>query len=187
MSDADEIEIAVNFGIFSIKLKPSHLKKLQSMAANGVAEFLQSIKKLHGCYYIVAKHSGKCLDVEGMSKEKGVQIQQWDRWNGENQQWFLVNAEKKYYYIISKDSGLSLDIDGGKKEAGAKLMQWTFHGGHSQQWELKPTGDGFYYIIARHSGKCLDVEGYNQNDGAKLHQWDLNPSDNQKWKLEPVS
>jgi hypothetical protein len=186
MNENDEIEFTINLGIFSAKLKQSHLKKLQSMAANGIAEFVQSIKTVRGCYYIIAKHSGKCLDVEGMSKERGTRIQQWNCGKTENQQWFLINAGRKYYYIISKNSGFSLDIDGASKEAGAKLIQWTFHGEHHQQWELRDAGEGYYIIVARHSGKCLDVEGYNTNDGAKVQQWTLNPSDNQKWQLKPV-
>jgi hypothetical protein len=40
-----------------------------------------------GYYRLVAKHSGKCLDVTGISAANGAAIIQWDWWGGNNQQW----------------------------------------------------------------------------------------------------
>jgi hypothetical protein len=41
-------------------------------------------------YKIVARHSGKCLDVLGGSQQDGAAIGQWDCNGGPNQQWRLV-------------------------------------------------------------------------------------------------
>jgi hypothetical protein len=38
---------------------------------------------------LVSKHSGLCLDVEGISSGNGAQLIQWDYWGGNNQKWRL--------------------------------------------------------------------------------------------------
>ena len=43
----------------------------------------------HGYRKLVAKHSGKVLDVNGLSTANGAEIIQWDWWGGQNQQWRL--------------------------------------------------------------------------------------------------
>ncbi|MDH6110584.1 hypothetical protein P3T36_006162 [Kitasatospora sp. MAP12-15] len=40
-----------------------------------------------GGYTLRNAWSGKCLDVPGGRNANGVRIQQWDRWNGNNQIW----------------------------------------------------------------------------------------------------
>ncbi|MCX9073109.1 MAG: RICIN domain-containing protein [Candidatus Methanoperedens sp.] len=44
-------------------------------------------------YAIIAKHSGKCLDVAGESQEPGANVQQWDCHGGNNQLWKLVISQ----------------------------------------------------------------------------------------------
>lgn len=41
----------------------------------------------------IAKHSGKCMDVPGLSTANGTQLQQWDCWWGGNQQWYWQAIE----------------------------------------------------------------------------------------------
>ena len=36
---------------------------------------------------IFSRHSGKALDVSGISTDSGAQIVQWDQWGGDNQGW----------------------------------------------------------------------------------------------------
>jgi len=38
-------------------------------------------------HYLVARHSGKCLDVEGASLESGARVNQYSCHGGENQRW----------------------------------------------------------------------------------------------------
>ena len=40
-----------------------------------------------GYFRVTAKHSGKVLDVRGVSTANGAQIQQWDYLGGDNQRW----------------------------------------------------------------------------------------------------
>lgn len=41
----------------------------------------------------IAKHSGKCMDVPGLSTANGTQLQQWECWWGGNQQWYWQAIE----------------------------------------------------------------------------------------------
>ncbi len=62
---------------------------------------------------IIAKNSGKCLDVTSISKTEGARIQQYDCWGGPNQLWdFSANGDGTYQ-ITSVNSGMALDVNGG--------------------------------------------------------------------------
>jgi len=41
----------------------------------------------------IAKHSGKCMDVPGLSTSNGTQLQRWECWWGGNQQWYWQAIE----------------------------------------------------------------------------------------------
>ncbi len=43
-------------------------------------------------YYMVAKHSGKCAQVNGVSKSNGAVISQWDCVNQDNVKWYFVQG-----------------------------------------------------------------------------------------------
>jgi hypothetical protein len=144
-------------------------------------------KDFVGCYHIVAKHSGKCLDVEGASKSDCANVWQYDLHGGHNQQWILVRAEDPYYFVFAKHSGKCLDVKDYGTENAVNVWQYAFHGGNNQQWELRRTVDGFFHMIARNSGKALDVEAYGKKDGTNVFQYELHGGDNQKWKLVPVT
>jgi dolichyl-phosphate-mannose--protein O-mannosyl transferase len=50
---------------------------------------------------IRAKHSGKVLDVVGISTANGAKIQQWDYLDGNNQKWTLESVGGGYYKIVA--------------------------------------------------------------------------------------
>ncbi|MGB7531431.1 MAG: RICIN domain-containing protein [Halobacteriota archaeon] len=135
-------------------------------------------------YVIIAKHSGKCLDVNSKSKEDGVMIQQFRYMSGDNQKWKLKAVGGGYYRIIAKHSGKCLDVSGISKNNGAKIIQYPYWGGDNQKWKLEPVGNGYYRIIAKHSGKCLDVNSKSKEDGVMIQQFRYMSGDNQKWKLK---
>jgi hypothetical protein len=145
-------------------------------------------------YRITAKHSGKCLSVEGGASfvDNGVGVIQWDCIEPEEtQKWQILPVGFGYYKIVARHSGKALETRGG---VGAlrnqvAVQQWDYVGAANQKWWLNPLGDGFYQIVAAHSLKSLDVNagpGVTGN-GAPVQQWDYLGGDNQKWKLTPVS
>jgi len=143
-------------------------------------------KDFIGYFHIIAKHSGKCLDVSEFSQENCANVFQCTLHGGDNQQWILVKTPDGYFYIFAKHSGKCLDVEEYKQDDCANVWQYAFHGGDNQKWELRDIGNGYFHVIAKHSGKCLDVEGYKQDDCANVWQITLHGGDNQQWKLVPI-
>jgi hypothetical protein len=88
----------------------------------------------NGTYKITARHSGKSLDVQGISLADGGNVHQWTYGGGNNQQWFVTDVGGGYYKIVSKHSGKALDVNGNSTADGANVYQWAYVGGTNQQW-----------------------------------------------------
>lgn len=91
-----------------------------------------------GTYSIIAKHSGKGIDVQDVSMTSGALIQQWDYVDGENQRFILIPTGNGYYKIMAEHSGFILDVSGNTN--GEQLKQWWNHNGANAQWLLKEAG-----------------------------------------------
>jgi hypothetical protein len=136
---------------------------------------------------LIAKHSNKCLDVNGAGYGDGTNVIQWTCHGGANQQWRLepVQTVGNYYRILAHHSGKALDVSGISTATGANVHQWEWWMGDNQLWELIPQGGGYYLVKAKHSGKCLDVSGVSTADGANVYQWDCHGGGNQLWRITP--
>jgi hypothetical protein len=138
-------------------------------------------------YQIVARHSGKCLDVARAAVGNGAQVVQWDCNQGDNQKWQFTPVGNGDYKIIAKHSGKSLDVFGGivSQGNGVIVEQWDYNGAGNQLWRLIPVEDGYYRIVAKHSGKSLDINGGPgaTSNGAQAQQWEYVRGDNQKFRL----
>jgi uncharacterized protein (DUF1800 family) len=151
-------------------------------AATGVSPHLAAAATdFAGSYELVARHSGKCLDVSGISLDDRAPVQQWTCHGGPNQQWTLQPTDSGYYLLIAAHSGKALDVDNLSLADGADVIQYTIHRGPNQQWLVEPVGNGYYILTARHSGKALDVRGISVEDGAPVQQWALLRGTNQQW------
>lgn len=143
-----------------------------------------------GTYFIVARHSGKVLDVAGASTANGAIIQQWTEHGGQNQQFTFKRQADGTYRILAKHSGKCMYLPDGSSADGVEIQQYdcmdeTY--GHSayQKFWVDPVGDG-YVKIRTAMGKVIDIAGVATNDGAKLHQWEYVGGQNQQFKLERV-
>ncbi|MGW4214389.1 RICIN domain-containing protein [Lentzea sp. NPDC004789] len=135
-----------------------------------------------GPYYnLVARHSGKCVDVTSNSAADGASVLQYTCGGGLNQQWRLTDAGGGYVQVIAQHSGKCLDVSSGSTADGATVLQYRCGGGTNQQWSFQDQGNGYYRLVARHSGKCLDVSDVSTADGAKLIQWTCGSGTNQQF------
>ncbi|MEO7788216.1 MAG: DUF1800 family protein [Vicinamibacterales bacterium] len=139
-----------------------------------------------GYYQIVARHSGKCLDVSGASPYPNASAIQWDCHAGENQQWSLELVDGGYYRITARHSGNALEVYNGSLGEGAPVVQNTPRDVPQQQWIVEWLGDGYYHLLARHSGKALDVSGGTTQPGAATIQYTPHTGPNQQWYLRAV-
>jgi hypothetical protein len=137
-------------------------------------------------YFIVAKHSGKCLDVQDGSKNNKANVFQYEIHGGLHQQWLLTQLTDGYYILAARHSGKVLDVQGYSKEDGANVFQYQLHGGDNQKWEIRAAGDGYYFIVSKISGKALDVQKGSMENTANVFQYKLWEGDNQKWRFVPV-
>jgi hypothetical protein len=134
---------------------------------------------------LVAKHSGRALDIAGASKNHAARLQQFD-WNtGKHQRFFFWPSDRVpgHYSLMLLHSAKVLDVAGASKANGAPVQQWDLHGGDNQLFKPEPLGDGTYRLVARHSGQVLDVAGVSKSNGAPVNQWPWNGGDNQRWRL----
>jgi len=138
-----------------------------------------------GVYKLVAKCSGKALDVSEVSKTAGANVHQWDYVGGENQKWKLVASnESGYYYLVSVNSGMALDGAGWGTSDGTNLIQWTLGNGQAnQKWKIESNGDGTYKLTNKYANKVLDVSGSSTENGGNVQLWTWNSSNAQRWTL----
>jgi hypothetical protein len=139
-------------------------------------------------YNIVARHSGKCLDINGASTEDGALLLQWDCIGVSNQVFILVPAGGDFYQIVAAHSNKCLDVDTSEDtyHNGAEVRQMTCSGADNQQFRLEDAGDGYFKIKAKHSELVLDVYGKSEDNGAKVVQWTDSSSTNQAFELRQV-
>ena len=137
-----------------------------------------------GTYYqVIAKHSGKCLDVSAASLVNGANVQQWACNSGANQRWKLVSMGDGYNQLVAKHSGKCLEVSGASVKNGANVQQWSCTGGDNQRWKLMSMGDGYNELVAKHSSKCAEVDAASLLNGANVQQWNCNGGNNQRWRL----
>jgi pectinesterase len=137
-------------------------------------------------YSILAKHSGKGLDVKDVSTANGAAIQQWNYSGQVNQKFIINDVGSGYYNIVNGNSGKCLDVTAGSTSNGAIIQQWGYAGSANQQWTIESTGDGYYKIINRNSGKCLDVKDASTSNGAVIQQYTFANGANQLWQLNKL-
>ncbi len=91
-------------------------------------------------YALIAAHSGKALDVEGVSTQDGARVQQWTSYGSANQQWRVVPAGFGVFNILAVHSGKALDVQGVSTQDGAPVQQWASYGSQNQLWRLSLAG-----------------------------------------------
>jgi len=134
---------------------------------------------------VIAKNSGKCLDVRGYSTTAGAIVQQWSCAGTENQQWLFTATADGSYEVESVNSGMSLDVNGNSSSNGASIIQYPYSGAANAKWKLEPTGSGYYTLVVESTGKCLDVTGGPSatSNGIAVQQWSCLGGTNQAWQL----
>jgi hypothetical protein len=137
-------------------------------------------------YELVSVHSGKAIDIEGISTSAGARVVQWDRTGGQNQQFQFVDAGGGYYRIVARHSGMALDVFEWNPDNGAEIRQWTDLNGTNQQWSVVERGGNRHSFINRFSGKALDLWEGSTANGARISQYDSTGSTFQQWELVQV-
>ncbi|WP_433235885.1 RICIN domain-containing protein [Streptosporangium sp. CA-135522] len=125
---------------------------------------------------IVARHSGKCLDVAGYGTANGTNVWQWTCHGGANQRWLFgqVYGDQPYYFIKNVHSNKCLAVSAQGTANGSNVLIWDCVGSSDQRWFLSTTSGGYDKYEPKHASlsKCLDVEGGGVNDPTEVWIWD---------------
>ncbi|MFG1801427.1 ThuA domain-containing protein [Micromonospora carbonacea] len=133
---------------------------------------------------LTAQHSGKLMDVSGVSTADGAQLTQWAATGGNNQKWQAVDAGGGAVYLKAVHSGKCAEVIGGSTATGAFLQQATCNNTNQQKFTATATAtSGVYTVRNVQSGLCLDVNGGATTDGARLLQWSCHGAANQQWRF----
>jgi hypothetical protein len=132
---------------------------------------------------LFARHSDRVIDVEGISRDNGARIIQFDWWGGGNQRWRMEPVGGGYVRIVAQHSGKVLDVSGISMANGAPLVQWEWWGGDNQRFRPEVYGIGELKLTAKHSGKVIEVAGRDPDNRAVIQQWDWWGGANQRWKF----
>ncbi|SHJ81285.1 WD40-like Beta Propeller Repeat [Hymenobacter daecheongensis DSM 21074] len=135
-------------------------------------------------YGLVARGSGRSLDITGSSAEAGVPAVQWEFTHAPSQQWRFVRAAagSEYYRIEAKSSGKCLTVE--KPDENAVITQRPWTGGFYQQWKLVPAGPaGSWQLVSRGNDKCAAVAASDKFNGTPIvAQRPMNRA-TQQWRL----
>jgi len=136
-------------------------------------------------YRLVARHSGKVVDVTGSDTANGTNIEQWT-WNtGNNQKWTFESTGDGYFKIREVHSGKLMEVAGLSRVDGGNVALWADTNAPQQHWAATPTGNGYYLLTNRLSGLSLNVSNASTADGANIDQRTYNSAPQEQWQIIP--
>jgi hypothetical protein len=143
-------------------------------------------------FQLIAQHSGKCLDVFGLSQENDARVVQWDCLgiNQTNQHWRLRPVRDDLVQIVAAHSNKCLEVPGMSQDNETQVVQrdCVAEPPTNQLWRLRRRAGNVVSVSPAHSNKCLDVFGVSQMNEAKVVQWDClgSAQTNQSWRLHVI-
>nr|MDT0659291.1 family 43 glycosylhydrolase [Micromonospora sp. DSM 115978] len=137
-------------------------------------------------YVLVARHSGKALDVYGRATTDGARIAQWSRNDGAWQQWQFVDSGGGYYRLRSRHSGRVIEISNSSTADGVQVVQTSDRNAVSQQFRLADSAGGHVRVINRNSNKPLTVWQGSTADGANVSQSTDIDANHQQWQFVQI-
>jgi hypothetical protein len=152
----------------------------------------QVIKNAEGVYNLVARHSGKLMDVHSASKDDGVPVIQYRSGTGtlptvqENQSWQIFYKDGKVK-LQSKNSGKCLQRTG----VNSNIQQYTCANVDSQLWELVEVEKSVPATFAKtnvriqnvYSGLMADVANGAYGSGTDIWQHPANNGGDQDFNI----
>lgn len=82
---------------------------------------------------VVARDSGKCLDVGELSTADGAEVLQYSCNGGRNQEWAVRSTGDGYVTLTARHSAKCLEVGGASTADGAAVVQRTCDGTAAQQ------------------------------------------------------
>ncbi|UOQ74706.1 RICIN domain-containing protein [Hymenobacter cellulosilyticus] len=154
------------------------------LASSLAAQQAAFIPEENAWYGVVARGSGRSLDITGSSAEAGVAAVQWEFTHASSQQWRFVRitAGGEYYRLEAKHSNKCLTVE--KPDENAHLAQRPWTGSFYQQWKLVPAGPiGSYELVNRGNDKCAAIAASDKFNGTPIVAQRPANRATQQWRL----
>lgn len=139
-------------------------------------------------YGVVARGSGRALEVRGAAPEGGAAVVQWEFTQAPSQQWRFVpvSSGSEWFRIEVRHSGKCLTADGPADNAA--VTQRPYSGGLFQQWKLVAAGPiGSAQLVCRGNDvMCLAVQNSDKANGTAVVLQRYQNRATQQWRLFPL-
>jgi hypothetical protein len=122
--------------------------------------------------------SGKCMDVQAVSSDDGVLVQQYSCNGGPNQDWIIADAGPPgVVRLIARHSGKVLDVKDSKTDSATPVIQWTWRSAPNQHFKLlalapEPAAKGGAPAAGETGGKGKKDKSAKGDKGAKAEKGD---------------
>ncbi|MFJ6776532.1 RICIN domain-containing protein, partial [Kitasatospora sp. NPDC091257] len=136
---------------------------------------------------LVAKHSGKCIDVQQFSTTPNTTVWQYQVNNTANQQWIIVNSGGGVYRIYSVNSLLCLGPQNGAGGSSVPIAQLTPTTAGYLYWHVVDQGGGYYRLWNYDNGYSIDVSGSSTANQAAIIQYGNTGGDNQRFSMRATT
>jgi len=133
--------------------------------------------------HLVARHSGKCMDVATSGTADGTDIRQWTCNGTAAQSFEIEDTGGGAIRLVNVNSGKCVDVSGSGTANGTNIQLWTCNGTNAQRFRQESAGGGYYRLVNVNSSKCADVIGNGTADGTDIAQWTCGSGTNQQWQL----
>lgn len=142
-------------------------------------------------FRLVARHSGKCLEVLGKSTSNGAAIAQASCTSPGatpiHQRFQVVADAKGAVRLYAQHSGRNVDVYAGLATDGTKIQQWDALAGiEYQTWQIAPRGPSFVNLVNQRSRKCMTVSGGSAAESAPVVLGTCDGSAHQEFALEEI-
>lgn len=123
-------------------------------------------------YYLVARHSDKCVHVRAGSTGPVVDILQFKCEDQEHFRFLFEEISSGWFLIRRQNTQKCLHVRAASEKLGEPFLQADCESGHQFQFRITPSEayKGYYSIKARHSSQCMHVEKASPHDRAAIEQ-----------------
>lgn len=146
-----------------------------------------------GMYKIKINQTGKYLAIEGISKENGARLVQWDYVDQDNHKFYIRNIGDGYFTISAVHSGRFINAAGQGKADGTPVIQWDYAAQDNVRWRMFYVKTNYmakpgWVIVNKNSGTYLRLPSFGgQQNGEGLAIYEQEHSDGEASPIQTFS
>ncbi|MEV7614597.1 RICIN domain-containing protein [Streptomyces sp. NPDC089799] len=132
-----------------------------------------------GAHKYVNAATGKCLDIQGASRDPGALVQQFSCKTGYQQEFATLFGADGLTRMQPRHSGKCIGAAG--TAPGSQVTQQVCHDGAIQRWDLVDLGGGQVAVRNAATGLCLDDGANPSGSRREVRQVVCTGSSTQNW------